>query len=94
MFSTMAKAGKRNLRIATFNTLNTKDRYSEREPWLKECIYRLNADVVGLQEIVFGPRSLDELMTVDPEAKQRHNLADKPGINLRRYTPHLAPVQL
>jgi len=38
----------RGLRLATFNTLNTKDRYAEREAWLKENIYRLDADVVGL----------------------------------------------
>ena len=56
----------RGLRLATFNTLNTKDRYVERESWLKENIYRLDADVVGLQEMVWGPRSLDELMNVDP----------------------------
>ena len=33
-------------------------------------------------------------MTVDPSKKQRHNLAGKPGLNLRNYTPYLAPVQL
>ena len=84
----------RSLRVATFNTLNTKDRYSEREGWLKENIYRLDADIIGLQECVFGPRSLDELMNVDSSTEQRHNLSGKPGLNLRDYTPHLAPVQL
>ena len=35
------------MRIATFNILNTKDRYAEREKWLKEEIRRLDADVIG-----------------------------------------------
>ena len=41
-------AKQRNFRIATFNTLNTKDRYVEREGYLKEQIYRLDADLIGL----------------------------------------------
>jgi len=59
----------RNFRLATFNTLNVKDRYKERECYLKEQIYRLNADMTGLQEICFGPRSLDELVISDPLAQ-------------------------
>ncbi len=59
-----------NLRIATYNILNTKgrfldiyllDRYIERERLLKENTYCLNADIIGLQEVVFGPNQLDEL---------------------------------
>ena len=84
-------SGTRSLRVATFNILNTKDRYSEREGWLKENIYRIDADMIGLQEVVYGPNSLDELMTVDAKAKLRHNLTGKPGLNLRNYTSHLAP---
>ena len=40
--------GSRSLRLASFNLLNTKDRYDEREGYLKEQMYKLNADVVGL----------------------------------------------
>ena len=36
------------LRVATYNILNTKDRYTEREELLKETIHGLNADVIGL----------------------------------------------
>ena len=55
------------LRIGTYNILNTKgilfsiiisllDRYDERELLLKENLYAMNADIIGLQEVVFGPR--------------------------------------
>ena len=49
-----------NIRIATYNILNTKgnkafwlfnsylDRYDERESILKRNIYELNADIIGL----------------------------------------------
>ena len=47
---------RRDLRVASFNILNTKDRYAEREAWLKEQIYRLDADLVNLQEVAFGDR--------------------------------------
>ena len=43
----MQSAGMRRLRVATFNILNTKDRYSERERLLKETIRALNADIIG-----------------------------------------------
>lgn len=36
------------LRVATYNILNTSDRYDEREKLLKKNLYELNADVVGL----------------------------------------------
>ena len=90
----VAKFSTRNLRVTTFNTLNTKDRYVEREPWLKENIYSFNSDVVGLQECVYGPRSLDELTNVDPSKPQRHVLEQREDRPLRNYNVHLAPVQL
>ena len=49
------------MRIATYNILNTKDRYQERELLLKQCLYSMQADIIGLQEVVFGPDQLDEL---------------------------------
>ena len=88
----VAKFSTRNLRLTTFNTLNTKDRYVEREPWLKENIYSFNSDVVGLQECVFGPRQLDELANVDPSKPQRHVLEQREDRPLRNYNVHLAPV--
>jgi mRNA deadenylase 3'-5' endonuclease subunit Ccr4 len=42
------------LRVATYNILNTSDRYDEREKLLKNNLYELNADVLGLQEVAFG----------------------------------------
>lgn len=35
-------------RVATYNILNTSDRYEERERLLKKNIYELNADVIGM----------------------------------------------
>jgi mRNA deadenylase 3'-5' endonuclease subunit Ccr4 len=42
------------IRVATYNILNTKDRYEEREPLMKQNLFNFNADIVGLQEVVFG----------------------------------------
>jgi len=37
------------MRIATYNILNTSDRYYEgREKLLKQNLYELNADIIGL----------------------------------------------
>ena len=43
-----------HLRVASYNILNTKDRYSEREALMKQNLFGLNSDIVGLQEVVFG----------------------------------------
>jgi mRNA deadenylase 3'-5' endonuclease subunit Ccr4 len=42
------------VRIGTYNILNTKDRYLEREHLLKQNLYEMNADIIGLQEVVYG----------------------------------------
>ena len=55
-------------------------------------MYRLNADILNLQEVAFGPRMLNELIA-SPDAPQRHSM-NHIGIPLRRYRPYLAPVQL
>ena len=47
--------------VATYNILNVKDRYEEREGLMKQSLYELGAEIVGLQEVVFGPGQLDEL---------------------------------
>ena len=49
------------IRVGTYNLLNTKDRYTEREFLLKQTLYGMNADLIGLQEVVFGENQLDEL---------------------------------
>ena len=50
----MAESEARTIRVATYNILNTKDRYPEREQLLKQTLYDMNADVIGLQEVAFG----------------------------------------
>jgi exonuclease III len=57
-----------SVRFATYNILNTKDRYKEREQLLKQNIYELEADVIGLQEVVFGEEQLEEL--VQPKGRR------------------------
>jgi hypothetical protein len=42
------------IRIATYNIRNTMDRYEERELLLKQNLYDLKADVIGLQEVAFN----------------------------------------
>ena len=42
-------------RFATYNTRNLCDWYEERQKLLKQNIYSMKADVIGLQEVVFGP---------------------------------------
>ena len=55
----------RTVRVVTYNILNTKDRYIEREPFLKETLHGFDADIVSLQEVAFGVFSLDELVVID-----------------------------
>jgi len=54
-----------HLRVASYNILNTKDRYSEREALMKRNLFGFNADIVGLQEVVFGDEQLNELIQAD-----------------------------
>ena len=75
------------LRVASYNILNTKDRYTEREFLLKQILYGLNADIVGLQEVVFGPDQLEELVNKKGE---RHEVTEgKDG-----YLFVEAPIQI
>jgi hypothetical protein len=59
--------------VPLFYQLNV-DRYDERELLLKRNIYELDADVIGLQEVVFGSKQLNELVTPfqKPENLSRH----------------------
>jgi endonuclease/exonuclease/phosphatase family metal-dependent hydrolase len=40
-----------NLRVGTFNILNTSCRYDERKEYIRRSIQEMNCDVIGLQEI-------------------------------------------
>jgi hypothetical protein len=75
-----------SVKFATYNLLNTKDRYLEREALLKQNLYDLRADLVGIQEVVYGPDMLDELK----HAKgQRTETSHDHG-----FACYTAPVQL
>jgi len=98
-----------SLRIATYNILNTKgkchqssnhlsiDRYDEREGLLKSNLYELNADILGLQEVVYGSKQLNELLCPLNKHSNRHplNLGDI-GAEQRAdgYHAYEGPVQL
>lgn len=43
-----------DLRIATFNIRNITDRYSERQPLLGAAFAEINADIIGLQEVIIS----------------------------------------
>ena len=60
------------LTLATFNIRNINDRYKERKPLLAAGFASLNADIVGLQEVVFSePRQDDFLSAQLPERHYR-----------------------
>eukprot|EP00347_Sterkiella_histriomuscorum_P010723 403375169 len=91
-----------NLRVGTYNILNTKDRYTERERLLKKNLYELNADIIGLQEVVFGEKQLDELIHPNSTSSQapkslRHEInLEEIGASQRQegYNPIAHPVQM
>lgn len=62
-----------HLRVATYNILNTKDRYTEREALMKQNLYAFSADIIGIQEVVFGDTQLSELTQADGP---RHIISD------------------
>ncbi len=61
------------LRVATFNIRNITDRYEERAPLLAEAFRAINADIIGLQEVIISdggpgkPRQDDFLSSQLPE---------------------------
>ena len=60
------------LRIATFNIRNINDRYEERKPLLGAAFVEIDADVIGLQEVMFSdPRQDDFLSAQIPEKHYR-----------------------
>lgn len=49
-----------DLRIATFNIRNITDRYEERRPLLAAAFAAINADVIGLQEVIVSDGGPDK----------------------------------
>lgn len=52
-----------DLRLATFNIRNINDRYEERKPLLGAAFAELDADIIGLQEVVFSPPRQDDFLS-------------------------------
>ena len=71
--------------------MNISDRYAEREGLLKRNIYELNADVIGMQEVAFGSKQLDEL--VHPRGGHLRHSVEHHG-RTHGYKVYEAPFQL
>lgn len=64
------------LAIATFNLRNINDRYEERKPLMGAAFASFEADIVGLQEVMFSaPRQDDYLAAQLPERHYRSFIA-------------------
>jgi endonuclease/exonuclease/phosphatase family metal-dependent hydrolase len=60
------------IRLATFNIRNVTDRYEERKPLLGAAFAEIDADIIGLQEVMFSaPRQDDFLSAQLPERHYR-----------------------
>jgi endonuclease/exonuclease/phosphatase family metal-dependent hydrolase len=58
--------------VATFNIRNINDRYAERKPLLGAGFASLDADIAGLQEVVFSPPRQDDFLAQQlPERRYR-----------------------
>lgn len=51
------------LTVATFNIRNITDRYDERKPLLGAAFAELQADIVGLQEVIFSEPRQDDFLS-------------------------------
>ncbi|GMV85962.1 MAG: hypothetical protein AMXMBFR80_18170 [Dehalococcoidia bacterium] len=51
------------LRLATFNIRNVTDRYEERKPLLGAAFAAINADIIGLQEVMFSAPRQDDFLS-------------------------------
>jgi endonuclease/exonuclease/phosphatase family metal-dependent hydrolase len=58
------------LTLATFNIRNITDRYAERKPVLGAGFATLDADIVGVQEVVFSPPRQDDFLSA--QRPERH----------------------
>lgn len=71
-----------DLRLATFNIRNTTDRYDERKPLLGAAFAELEADVVGLQEVMFSEPRQDDFLSSQLAERHYRSL----GSRHERYT--------
>lgn len=51
------------IRLATFNIRNVTDRYEERQPLLGQAFAEIDADIIGLQEVMFSPSRQDDFLS-------------------------------
>lgn len=63
------------LRLATFNIRNVTDRYEERKPLLGAAFAEIEADIIGLQEVMFSEPRQDDYLS-----------AQLPGRHYRAFT--------
>jgi endonuclease/exonuclease/phosphatase family metal-dependent hydrolase len=63
------------LRVATFNIRNVTDRYGERKPLLGAAFAEIEADFIGLQEVMFSAPRQDDYLS-----------AQLPGRHYRAFT--------
>ena len=59
-----------HLRLATFNIRNINDRYEERKPLLGAAFAEIEADIIGLQEVLFSPPRQDDFLS--SQLPERH----------------------
>lgn len=59
-----------HLRLATFNIRNITDRYDERKPLLGAAFAELDADIIGLQEVIFSEPRQDDFLS--SQLAERH----------------------
>ena len=63
------------IRLATFNIRNVSDRYGERKPLLGAAFAEIEADIIGLQEVMFSAPRQDDYLS-----------AQLPGRHYRAFT--------
>ena len=65
------------IRLATFNIRNINDRYTERKPLLGEAFAALDADICGLQEVVFSEPRQDDFLSSQLEERHYRSLVSR-----------------
>lgn len=66
-----------HLRLATYNIRNITDRYDERKPLLGAAFAGLDADIVGLQEVVFSEPRQDDFLSSQLPARHYRSLVSR-----------------
>jgi endonuclease/exonuclease/phosphatase family metal-dependent hydrolase len=67
------------LRVATFNIRNVTDRYDEREPLLGAAFAAIEADIIGLQEVMFGPPRQDDFLSSQLAGRHYRSFTSRHG---------------